>query len=129
MPRSSVAVRLAVAASAVALATLATASYMPMGATLQAQAEKVYRPSEDASVTLPRVVKEVKPFYTPKAMQAKIQGSVWMTVVVLASGEVGEVGVSRSLDKEHGLDRQAITPSASGSSSRACGRGRRYQSK
>lgn len=41
-------------------------------------------------------------------MKAKIQGSVWMTVVVRPSGDVGEITVSRSLDKEHGLDQQAI---------------------
>jgi TonB family protein len=108
MPRSSLAVRLVVAASAVAIASLATASYIPMGAALQAQTEKVYKPGEDAGIALPRVVKEVKPQYTPEAMRAKIQGTVWMMVVVLASGDVGDVTVSQSLDEEHGLDQQAI---------------------
>lgn len=41
-------------------------------------------------------------------MKAKIQGSVSMTVVVRPSGDVGEITVSRSLDKDHGLDQQAI---------------------
>lgn len=108
MPRSSVALRMLVAAGAVTLATLATTSNMPMGATLQAQAEKIYRPDQDAGITLPRVVREVKPQYTPAAMRAKIQGGVWMTAVVLASGDVGEVAVVKSLDTEHGLDQQAI---------------------
>jgi TonB family protein len=108
MPRSSLVVRLAVAASAVAIATIATTSNIPISATLQAQTEKVYKPGKATGVTLPRVVREVKPTYTPEAMQAKIQGTVWMKVVVLASGDVGEVTVSRSLDKEHGLDEQAI---------------------
>ena len=108
MPRSSLGVRLAVAASAVALATLATTASMTMGTTLQAQAEKVYRPGQDTGVSLPRVVKEVKPNYTPAAMQARIQGTLWMTVVVLASGDVGDVAVVKSLDTEHGLDQQAV---------------------
>jgi periplasmic protein TonB len=33
---------------------------------------------------------------------------VWLTVIVLAGGDVGDVTVSRSLDIEHGLDQQAI---------------------
>jgi TonB family protein len=106
MPRSSLAVRLATAAAAVGIATVVTASNIPISATLQAQAEKIYK-GQDSGVTLPRVVKEVKPGYTAAAMQAKIQGSVWMSVVVLASGDVGDVTISKSLDKEHGLDEEA----------------------
>ena len=37
-------------------------------------------------MTLPRVVTEVKPEYTAAAMQARIQGTIWMTAVVLANG-------------------------------------------
>ena len=108
MPRSSLAVRMVVAAGAVALATLVTTSSMPMGATLRPQPEKVYKPGQDTGVTLPRVVRLVKPEYTPAAMQARIQGSVWVTAVVLASGDVGDVTVVTSLDTEHGLDQQAV---------------------
>jgi TonB family protein len=108
MPRSALAVQMVVAAGAVALATLATTSHIPMGVTLQAQAEKVYRAGSDPGITLPRVVREVKPVYTPAAMQARIQGTVWMTAVVMASGDVGDVTVVKSLDQEHGLDQQAI---------------------
>jgi TonB family protein len=108
MPRSSLTARLAVATSAVAIATIATASYIPLSARLQGQTERVYKPGEDAGITLPRAVREVKPVYTPEAMRARIQGSVWMRVVVIASGDVGEITVSQSLDEEHGLDQQAI---------------------
>ncbi|HUE86531.1 MAG TPA: energy transducer TonB [Vicinamibacterales bacterium] len=108
MPRSSLVLRLVVAAAAVAVATFATTSNIPMSATVQAQAERVYKPGQDAGITLPRVVREVKPHYTPGAMRAKIQGTVWMTVVVLASGAVGDVTVVKSLDEEHGLDQQAV---------------------
>jgi TonB family protein len=108
MTRSSLAVRLIVAAGAVAMATIATTSTMPISATVRAQTEKVYKPSEDTDITLPRVIRQVKPYYTPQAMEAKIQGVVHLAVVVLASGDVGDVVVSRSLDKEHGLDEEAI---------------------
>jgi TonB family protein len=108
MTRSSLALRLTVAASVVAAATVMTTSALPIAAALQAQAEKVYRPSQDKSVTLPQVVREVKPVYTAKAMQAKIQGTVWLTAVVLPSGDVRDVTVRKSLDKEHGLDNEAV---------------------
>ena len=45
---------------------------------------------------------------TAAAMEARIQGTVWMTAVVLTSGDVGEVAVVKSLDTEHGLDQQAV---------------------
>lgn len=63
----------------------------------------------DEAVTLPQVLHEVKPVYTPQAMQQKIQGSVWLRIVVLANGNVGDVEVTRSLDQEFGLDNQAIS--------------------
>jgi TonB family protein len=108
MPRSALALRLILAVSVVAMTTIATTSKVPITVTLAAQADKVYKPGEDAGITLPQVLKEVKPAYTAEAMQAKIQGSVWLTVVVLANGDVGDVTVSKSLDKEYGLDQEAI---------------------
>ncbi|MDO8681696.1 MAG: energy transducer TonB [Acidobacteriota bacterium] len=74
--------------------------------TLAAQNTEVFKPGK--GVTLPRVIKEVKPVYTPAAMEQKIQGSVWLLAVVTEKGDVGEVEVSRSLDKEYGLDDQAV---------------------
>jgi TonB family protein len=41
-------------------------------------------------------------------LRARIQGTVWLLVTVLANGGVGEVVVAKSLDQEHGLDQQAI---------------------
>jgi TonB family protein len=108
MARSTLIMRMVVAAVAVTCATLAATSTVPMGATPQGQAEKVYKPGQETGVTLPRVVTEVKPEYTAAAMQARIQGTVWMTAVVLTSGDVGEVAVVKSLDTEHGLDQQAV---------------------
>ena len=108
MTRSLLGFRLTVAAGVVAAATVMTMTAVPIATALEAQAPKVYKPSEDKDVTLPQVVTEVKPQYTAKALQAKIQGTVWLSAVVLPSGDVGEVAVVKSLDKEHGLDDEAI---------------------
>jgi hypothetical protein len=72
---------------------------------LGAQA-RVYVPSN--GVSLPVVVTDVKPLYTPEAMAARIEGAVELDTVVLADGTVGDVAVARSLDAVHGLDRQAV---------------------
>ena len=108
MSRSSLAIRLTVAATLLAAVTLGVTSTVPLTASLHAQSEKVYKPGQDEGVTLPQVVREVKPVYTAAAMQAKIQGAVWLTAVVLSSGDVGEVTVVKSLDTEHGLDDEAV---------------------
>lgn len=84
--------------------TAAVVDRLPMSA--PAQTRTVYKPG--TGVSLPRVVKEVKPTYTAAAMQAKIQGSVWLECVVDENGDIADVKVTRSLDKEHGLDQQAI---------------------
>ena len=68
--------------------------------------ERVYQPGKD--VTLPVVIKEVKPEYTDEAKAAGIRGSVWLRVVVESDGTVGDVQVTRSLDTEFGLDAQAV---------------------
>jgi TonB family protein len=85
-------------------ATVSAVSRLPMSAAATAQA-KVYEPGD--GISLPTVVKEVKPEYTKEAMSAKIQGSVWMSVVVGATGDVADVQITRSLDSEFGLDARA----------------------
>jgi len=60
-------------------------------------------------VIAPKLVKDVKPNYTAAAMQAKISGDVTLEAVVLADGKVGDVRVIKSLDREYGLDDQAVT--------------------
>lgn len=65
-----------------------------------------YRPG--AGITLPEVLREVKPAYTADAMRAKVQGSVWLECIVTPDGSVGEVKVTRSLDPIFGLDQEAI---------------------
>ena len=65
-----------------------------------------YRPGN--GVTLPQLVKEVKPAYTSDAMRAKVQGTVLVQCVVRQDGSVGDVEVIRSLDSTFGLDQEAI---------------------
>lgn len=88
-----------------AAATSSAISAFPM-ATAVRQDTTVYRPGD--GVTLPAVISEVKPKYTPEAMERKIQGSVWLEAVVLETGDVGNIQVTRSLDAGYGLDREAI---------------------
>jgi protein TonB len=66
----------------------------------------VYRPGN--GVTLPRVLREVRPQYTSDAMRAKVQGTVLLECVVRPDGGVGDVQVIRSLDPTFGLDQEAI---------------------
>jgi TonB family protein len=64
--------------------------------------------AKDPGVTLPKVVSEVKPQYTPEAMRARIEGTVIMNTVVRTDGTPGDIEVTRSLDTEYGLDKQAV---------------------
>jgi TonB family protein len=86
--------------------TAAAVDRFPMFATAHASQSTVYRPGN--GVSLPEVVHEVKPEYTRAAMDAFIQGTVWVECVVNESGDVADVEVTRSLDKEYGLDQAAI---------------------
>jgi periplasmic protein TonB len=56
----------------------------------------------------PVLMKEVMPVYTREAREAGIQGNVYLSVVVLKEGTVGDVDVTESLDKKYGLDEQAV---------------------
>ena len=66
----------------------------------------VFRPGN--GVSIPRVLREVKPTYTAEAMRAKVQGSVFLECVILPDGSVGRVEVVKSLDPTFGLDQEAI---------------------
>ena len=81
-----------------AAATLAAAALTAVSA------QEIYRPGN--GVSLPTVVTQVRPEYTSQAKDARIEGIVGLSAVVLASGAVGEVAVTRSLDS--GLDDQAV---------------------
>ena len=66
----------------------------------------VYQPGN--GVESPRSIREVRPRYTAEAMRAKVQGVVLVEAVVLPDGTVGDVRVVRSLDRNFGLDEEAI---------------------
>ena len=56
----------------------------------------------------PAPIKSVQPKYTSEAMRAKIQGSVEIEAVVLPNGTIGDVRILKPLDKQYGLDQEAI---------------------
>jgi TonB family protein len=64
--------------------------------------------AQDKGVTPPSPTHVVKPEYTSEAMRAKIAGTVGLSAVVQADGTVRDVTVTRSLDKQYGLDEQAV---------------------
>lgn len=65
------------------------------------------RPGQaDHQIALPQPIREVKPVYTQAAMDAKIEGTVLMEVVVRQDGSVGSVTITRSLDQD--LDLEAL---------------------
>ena len=68
--------------------------------------QEIFSPKD--GVTMPVPTREIKPSYTSAAMEQHIEGNVAMDVVVLDTGKVGEVKVTESLDKEYGLDMQAV---------------------
>lgn len=63
-----------------------------------------YRPG--SGISPPAIRHEVKPVYTADALRREIEGDVVLEVVVLASGDVGEIRVVRSLG--YGLDETAV---------------------
>jgi protein TonB len=62
----------------------------------------------DSSIQSPTLVKQVRPAYTKAAKKARIEGTVAVSAIVLQDGTVGEVHVSKSLDKKYGLDDEAV---------------------
>ncbi len=101
-----------VAIAVVAAVMVGTVWAMPMPG--GASAGPSVRTSQDPvfdignGVTSPRLTHEVKPVYTQAARDAKIQGQVWLSVVVKKDGTVGDVQVRQSLDTEFGLDDAAV---------------------
>ena len=65
-----------------------------------------YRPG--SGVSPPELVSQVKPQYTTEAMRAKIQGKVWLEVIVGPDGRPGDIKIARSLDRAFGLDEEAM---------------------
>jgi TonB family protein len=68
------------------------------------QDETIYRPGN--GVSTPRLIKDVKPHYTPGAMRRKVNGTVRMTCVVDRDGVPTRVQIIDALDEE--LDRVSL---------------------
>ncbi|MGH9144691.1 MAG: energy transducer TonB [Vicinamibacterales bacterium] len=71
-----------------------------------AQEPTIYTPG--SGVSLPQATKQVKAEYTEEAKANRIEGAVFLAVVVLADGAIGEVKVAKSLDTIYGLDANAV---------------------
>ena len=69
---------------------------------------EVLRPG--GSITTPRLIRESKPQYTPRALKEKIEGEVLMECVIKADGTVGDKKVVKSLHPD--LDQAALDAAA-----------------
>jgi TonB family protein len=74
------------------------------GGAQENEPREVHRPGGD--VKAPRLIKEVRPQYTARALTEKIEGEVLMECVVKADGTVGDIRITRSLDPD--LDQAAM---------------------
>lgn len=111
MSRRHVTAALIIGIAAVSAAAVLAVSRFPMTLSPNAPSASVTRqgdvPRPGNGISEPRIVHEVKPIYTPAALQAKVQGDVYLDVVVDANGDPGAITVAQSLDREHGLDESA----------------------
>jgi protein TonB len=65
-------------------------------------------PQGGSGVTPPVEIYVPKPQYTPDAMRARVQGTVWVECVVQTNGMCTNTRVARSLDPLFGLDQEAL---------------------
>jgi protein TonB len=82
---------------------LASAAFALLVASPSA-AQDVYRLNDQ--ITPPKPLVTPKPFYTPAAMQKRIEGTVELELDVMTDGTVGTVAMVKSLDAE--LDKSAV---------------------
>ena len=66
----------------------------------------VYRAG--GAVSAPRLIKEVKPRYTPEALRQRIHGTVVLEAIVTSDGCPAQIRVVTSLDRG-GLDEEAVS--------------------
>ena len=76
---------------------------LPDDPAIWAAAKSVSRP-----MTFPKAIRLINPSYSEAAMRAKVVGIVELEVAIAPDGSVAGARVKKSLDKEHGLDRQAL---------------------
>jgi protein TonB len=103
--RNRVAVVLAVLFSVVGFGGCSSNATTPLAP--PSQSTTVYE-AGSSGISLPTLLREVKPAYTAEAIGNRIQGTVLLAAVVLPNGTVGDVTVLRSLDATFGLDAQAV---------------------
>ena len=103
---STAVVLVGVVGGAMATTVVALPLGWPIGAAAARTQEVV--DSKDPGVRLPRVVSEVNPTYTPEALRAKIEGTVVMNAVVGTDGTPEDIEITKSLDEQYGLDKQAV---------------------
>ncbi|MBN8732235.1 MAG: energy transducer TonB [Acidobacteria bacterium] len=89
-------------ATAIAFACLAIA--MPLAA-LQ-QDDKIHSTKQDKSIVRPKVLHKVEPTYTEAAREAKVMGTVVMSVIVEKDGTASNMKILKGLDP--GLDENAM---------------------
>jgi len=75
-----------------------------------AQDETIYTPGEDG-VTMPEILKQTTPGYTQEAIEARIQGVIYLQAVIRKSGRVDSFKVLRGLG--YGLPEKAVQEIAS----------------
>jgi TonB family protein len=63
---------------------------------------------DTADLVPPKLLRHGEPRYTPEAMRRKVQGNVVVDAVVAADGTVARVRIAESLDKDFGLDGEAL---------------------
>lgn len=87
---------------------IGTASRPVMAAPQQEPDREVHRPG--GRITTPKLLREVKPEYTARAKQEKVQGAVLMECVVKADGTVGDIKIIKPLHED--LDKAAMVAAA-----------------
>ena len=93
----------------VLLPIIGTSSRAVMAAPPQQEPDReVHRPG--GRVTTPKLVYEVKPQYTARALEEKVEGEVVMECVVKADGTVGDIKIVRALHED--LDKAAMDAAA-----------------
>lgn len=85
---------------------LVVASLVVFGLVAVSAQERVAPYKPGAGITLPRVIKEVKPVYPEAVKEERVQGYVQLRTVVEADGTVGEVEVTKALEPR--LDEEAV---------------------
>ena len=85
-------------------ASLVVAAGLVVQSALFAASPSQERPGKD--VTMPRLVREVKPNYPESVKKEGIQGIVMLNAVVKKDGTVGDVTVKKPLHPE--LDEEAV---------------------